>query len=124
MEAARAASAGRRRLPLERRAAPGETLTWSEWDTAAREIAAGLVARGVVPGERVCVLSQTRPEWVSADVGILLAGGVTVPIYPSNTAEQCEYIIRDSGAKIVFVEDATQLDKLLPLRDKLSRWRT
>jgi long-chain acyl-CoA synthetase len=94
-------------------------MTFREADVAAREIAAGLVARGVVPGDRVCLLSQTRLEWVLCDLGILLAGGVTVPIYASNTAEQCEFIVRDAGAKIVIVEDAAQRDKLAHARDKL-----
>jgi long-chain acyl-CoA synthetase len=96
-----------------------KTMTFSEADVAAREIAAGLVAGGVVPGDRVCLLAQTRAEWALCDVAILLAGGVTVPIYASNTAEQCEFIIRDAGAKVVLVEDGTQRDKLLPLRDRL-----
>jgi long-chain acyl-CoA synthetase len=95
------------------------TLTWREADVAAREIAAGLVGRGVGPGDRVCVVAQTCLDWILCDVGILLAGGVTVPIYPSNTAEQCEYIVRDAGAKIVVVEDASQLEKLLGARDHL-----
>jgi long-chain acyl-CoA synthetase len=56
---------------------------------------------------------------VLCDIAILLAGGVTVPIYASNTADQCEFIIRDAGAKIVIVEDESQRDKLVPLRDKL-----
>jgi long-chain acyl-CoA synthetase len=93
--------------------------TFREADATAREIAAGLVARGVLPGDRICLVSQTRVEWVLCDLAILLAGGVTVPIYASNTAEQCEFIIRDAGAKIVIVEDEAQRDKLLPLRDKL-----
>jgi long-chain acyl-CoA synthetase len=93
--------------------------TFREADAMAREIAAGLVARGVLPGDRICLLSQTRMEWVLCDLAILLAGGVTVPIYASNTADQCEFIIRDAGAKIVIVEDESQRDKLLPLRDKL-----
>ena len=93
--------------------------TFREADAMAREIAAGLVARGVLPGDRICLLSQTRMEWVVCDLAILLAGGVTVPIYASNTADQCEFIIRDAGAKIVIVEDESQRDKLLPLRDKL-----
>jgi long-chain acyl-CoA synthetase len=96
----------------------GET-TWRQADAAAREIAAGLVARGIVPGDRVCILAQTTFEWVLADAGILFAGGVTVPIYPSNTAEQCEFIVRDSGAKIVIVDDAVQLEKVLSVRDHL-----
>jgi long-chain acyl-CoA synthetase len=95
------------------------TMTFAEADVAAREIAAGLVAGGVVPGDRVCLLSQTRVEWALIDVAILLAGAVTVPIYASNTAEQCEFIVRDAGAKVLIVEDAAQRDKVLPLRDRL-----
>jgi long-chain acyl-CoA synthetase len=94
-------------------------MTFREADAAAREIAAGLVARGVVPGDRVCIVSQTRLEWVLCDVAIMLAGGIAVPIYASNTAEQCEFIVRDAGAKLVLVEDAVQRDKLAALRDKL-----
>src|SRR6476659_10624822 len=93
-------------------------MTFREADAIAREIAAGLVARGVVPGDRICLLSQTRVEWVLCDIAILLAGGVTVPIYASNTAEQCEFIVRDAGAKIVMVEDAVQRDKRVGLRNK------
>jgi long-chain acyl-CoA synthetase len=96
-----------------------KTMTYGEADVAAREIAAGLVAGGVVPGDRVCLLAQTRVEWALCDVAILLAGGVTVPIYASNTAEQCEFIIRDAGAKLLIVEDGPQRDKVLPLRDRL-----
>jgi long-chain acyl-CoA synthetase len=95
------------------------TLTWLDADARAREIAAGLVARGVVPGDRVCVLAQTCLDWILCDIGILLAGGVTVPIYPSNTADQCEYIVRDAGAKVVVVEDAAQLEKIVVGRDRL-----
>jgi long-chain acyl-CoA synthetase len=102
---------------------PGEKawakVTWKQADVAAREMAAGLVARGLVPGDRVCVLAQTSLEWILSDVAGLLAGGVVVPIYPSNTAEQCEFIVRDSGAKVVIVEDAAQLEKILSARDRL-----
>jgi long-chain acyl-CoA synthetase len=95
------------------------TMTWREADEAAHEIAAGLAALGVHRGDPVCVLSQTRLEWVLCDVGILFCGGATVPIYASSTAEQCAFIIRDCGAKVVIVEDAAQLKKLLPLRAQM-----
>ncbi|MCC6994943.1 MAG: long-chain fatty acid--CoA ligase [Deltaproteobacteria bacterium] len=88
-------------------------LTWADWETAAREIAAGLRALGVKTGDRVCMLANTRWEWLACDVGILMAGAVTVPIYQSNLAEQCQYIINDSGAAAVIVEDPHQLDKLV-----------
>jgi len=94
-------------------------MTWAEADAFAREVAAGLVSLGVAPGDRIALLSQTRVEWVLCDVAILLAGAVTVPIYPQSTAEQCEFIIRDAGAKLVIVEDASHIGKLLPVRHRL-----
>jgi long-chain acyl-CoA synthetase len=96
------------------------TYTWTEADAAAREIAAGLAAIGVMPGDRVCILSQTRVEWMLCDVAILLCGGVAVPIYASNTPEQCAFIVKDSGACVVIVEDAAQLEKMLSVRDGFS----
>src|SRR5262245_32758612 len=88
------------------------TLTWHDWNQAAREIAGGLRALSLERGDRVCVLASTRPEWYMADIGILMAGAVTVPIYQSNTPEQCEYIVTDCGAKVVIAENPSQLRKL------------
>ncbi|HSS37210.1 MAG TPA: long-chain fatty acid--CoA ligase [Polyangia bacterium] len=96
-----------------------KVMTFAEADAAARELAAGLVAAGLAPGDRVCLLSQTRVEWALCDVAILMAGGVTVPIYGSNTAEQCEFIVRDAGAKLVIVEDDGQRDKIASIRGRL-----
>jgi long-chain acyl-CoA synthetase len=89
--------------------------TWKQADDAAREVAAGLAGLGLQPGDRVCIASQTRWEWMLGDLGILLAGAVPVAIYPSNTAEQFAYVVRDSGARAVVVEDPAQLEKLLPM---------
>ncbi len=86
--------------------------SWDDWDRASREIAGGLCALGVKGGDAIAVLSNTRAEWVEFDVGILRAGAITVPIYPSNTPEQCEYIISDAGARVVIVEGPHQLEKL------------
>ncbi len=90
-------------------------VTWRQADVASSEVAGGLAAMGLLPGDRVCILSQTRLEWLLADIGILKAGGATVPIYPSSLAEQCAFIVKDSGATWVFAEDAAQVEKLLPL---------
>ena len=73
-----------------------------------RAIAAGLVARGVEPGDRVALLSRTSPRWVEADHAILAAAAVTVPIYDSSSASQIERIVTDSGAVLVVVETAEQ----------------
>ena len=98
-------------------------VTWEQADMAAREIAGGLVDLGIGMGECVCILAQTRLEWVLCDVGLVLAGAVSVPIYPSSTPEQCAFIIKDSGARTVIAEDATQLDKLVPLLAELPNLR-
>jgi long-chain acyl-CoA synthetase len=87
------------------------------------EIALGLIALGVRPGDRVCVLSDTRPEWAQAEFGIAAAGAVVVPIYPSSAAEECQWVIGNSGAVAVIVENAAQLAKIEPLRGQLPELR-
>jgi long-chain acyl-CoA synthetase len=90
-------------------------VSWRQVDAEVREVASGLMSLGVAPGDRVCVLAQTRYEWMLADVGGLLAGAAVVPIYPSSTPDQCAYIVADCGARVVIAEDAAQLEKVLPL---------
>src|SRR4051812_11382299 len=89
------------------------TMTWRQADKAAREIAAGLAEGGVGSGDRVCLVSQTRVEWMLCDVAALLLGALIVPIYATNTADQSAFILRDCGARVVIVEDAMQLEKVL-----------
>lgn len=95
------------------------TMTWRQADQAAREIAAGLAQAGVGPGDRVCLVSQTRVEWMLCDVAALLLGALIVPIYATNTADQSAFILRDCGARVVIVEDATQLEKVLSVRGEI-----
>jgi long-chain acyl-CoA synthetase len=89
----------------------------------AGEVGLALVALGVGPGDRVCVLSGTRPEWVQAELGIAAAGAVVVPIYPSSSPEECEWVIGNSGAVAVICESATQLAKVEQIRDRLPELR-
>lgn len=95
------------------------SVTWADAHQIALEIAAGLAQAGVHPGDRVCLLAQTRVEWMLCDVAILLLGAITVPIYASNTPEQCAFILRDCGAGLVIVEDAAQLEKVIATRAEL-----
>lgn len=88
------------------------TLTWEEVRERVVRIAGGLRKLGVKPKDRVCILSKTRCEWTLADLGILGCGAVTVPIYESNTAEQVKFIIEDSQAVVIFVEDKVQIKKV------------
>jgi long-chain acyl-CoA synthetase len=73
---------------------------------------------GVGKGDRVAILSENRPEWTIADFASLLIGAVTVPIYATLTAEQTAYILRDSGARVVFLSSEAQLQKVLSIRSQ------
>jgi long-chain acyl-CoA synthetase len=88
-------------------------VSWRALGEEVRELALGLLALGRQKGDAVGLLSQTRAEWVRADFAILSAGCVTIPVYPSYPAEAVAYIVRDSGAKTLVVEDTGQLAKAL-----------
>ncbi|MBD7996116.1 long-chain fatty acid--CoA ligase [Arthrobacter sp. Sa2CUA1] len=70
--------------------------------------AKGLLQQGVRPGDRVAVMSSTRYEWTVVDLAIWFAGAVTVPIYETSSASQVQWILEDSGARVVFAEDAAK----------------
>jgi long-chain acyl-CoA synthetase len=92
-------------------------ITFPELGAIAREIAAGLIALGVRRGDRVAVLSSTRPEWTLADCGALCAGATVVPVYQTNSPEECQYVLAHSGARVVFCEDEAQVAKIAEVRD-------
>lgn len=73
---------------------------------------------GIGGGDRVAILSENRPEWAIADFATLLIGAAVVPIYATLTAEQCLYVLRHSGAKVVFCSTATQLAKIQAIRSE------
>ena len=94
-------------------------VTYRQAGDAAREVALGLMAAGLSRGDRVAILSGTRLEWCLVDVGGILGGFVTVPIYPSNLPDQVEYILAHSRARVVFVEDEPQHNKVAGARGRL-----
>ena len=83
---------------------------------SARDIAKGLIALGIEPGERVSIIADTRPEWTVADAASFCAATVVAPIYQTNSPEECEYVLRHSEARAVFCEDAAQLAKIEQIR--------
>jgi len=93
-----------------------KSVSWREWGDTAKAIAYALHASGFRPGDVASILSNTKPEWIYADMGILCAGGVSSGIYPTDAAKQVEYLLIDSGSKVIFVEDDEQLDKVLMVR--------
>ena len=104
---------------MSKRAGAWQTTTWQEAYERASDIAHGLMALGCKPGDKVAVIGNTREEWSLTDFGLLLAGGVTVPVYPSSLKDTVSFILRDSEATWVFVEDQKQLAKLLSMRSEL-----
>jgi long-chain acyl-CoA synthetase len=102
-----------------RKDAGWQTLRWGHVGARVRAIACGLHARGLAPEARSAILSGTRYEWILADLGILCAGGAATTIYPSNTADECAYILNDSGSVYVFVDTQEQVAKLRAVRDQI-----
>jgi long-chain acyl-CoA synthetase len=95
------------------------TMTWSEYGRAVDEVVAGLADAGVLPGDRIAILSGNRMEWHLADVGVLAGGAVTVPVYPTSSPEQVAYVLGHSEARLCFVENERQLANVLAVRDQL-----
>ena len=93
--------------------------SWRETEQAAREIAMGLAALGFERGECASILANTQAEWLLADLGILCAGGVSNGIYPTDAANQVQYLCQDSRTVVLFVENDEQLDKALEVRGAL-----
>ena len=103
-----------------RRAGEGwADVTSSEFATEVTALAKGLVAAGIGPGDRVGLMSKTRYEWTLVDFAIWHAGAVTVPIYETSSAEQVQWILRDSGALGCFVETSDHEDALADVRGDL-----
>ena len=101
---------------LAKRGARWENVAWRDSAERVREIAAGLIDSGVQVEEKVALLCSTRPEWVEIDLAVLSVGGVTIPIYPSNLAGECGYILWNSESAVVFVENEAQLAKIEQVR--------
>src|SRR5688572_26797210 len=88
-----------------------------EVESRVHRAAAALAARGVKAGDRVALISYNRPEWAFVDYASQLIGAITVPLYSTSTADQAAFILQDSGARIVFAENAEQLAKAGTGRD-------
>jgi long-chain acyl-CoA synthetase len=88
------------------------SITWRDLAIRTTELAAGLLALGVQPEQRVAIASTTRMEWVLADLAVALAGAATTTVYPTTNADDVAYILGDCAASVAVVEDAGQVAKL------------
>lgn len=96
-----------------------QDITWGELHREVETVARGLIASGIEEGDRVVVLSETRLEWVVADLAIVAAGGVTVPVFDTSMAEEVQYICAHSEAVAVIAENPEQVAKLKSERSRL-----
>src|SRR3712207_665145 len=96
-----------------------ESVTWKQAGDKVEALAAGLIALGVQPEQRVGIASGTRYEWILADLAIMCAAGATTTVYPTTMAEEVAYILADSESRVVFAEDDTQISKLKEQRSEL-----
>jgi long-chain acyl-CoA synthetase len=99
-------------------------VTYGQLADVVQEIGLGLIDLGIEPGERLCILANTRPEWSYVDMAATSAGAIVVPIYQTNSPEECLWVISDSDACAIVCEDAGQLAKIAAIRDQLPNLRT
>ena len=93
-----------------------KSTSWSQLGVVVRRAAMALKATGFRAGDAACILADTSPAWVTTDLGILCAGGISAGIYTTDTLEQIKFVINDSRCRIVFVGNEEQLDKVLEVR--------
>lgn len=95
------------------------SVTWRDTATRVESLAAGLLALGIEPEQRVGIASSTRYEWILADLAVMSAGAATTTVYANTNATDTGYILADSESRIVFAENAEQLGKLTARRGEL-----
>jgi long-chain acyl-CoA synthetase len=96
-----------------------QSYTWDDFRERAMEVAHGLLALGLRAGDVVSIQSEDCKEWVFADLGIMLCGGVVNGVYPTYQSNQVSYTLNDSNCRFLFVEDEEQLDKYLEVEAEL-----
>ncbi len=92
--------------------------SYDEVGDIVKKLSLGLMALGIEKGDKVSILGNTRPEWTYFDFAALTAGATVVPIYQTNSPEECEYVLENSDASAVIVEDEEQLEKIRAVRDR------
>ena len=96
-----------------------ESITWQQTGDRVQALAAGLLSLGLESEQRVGIVSNTRYEWILADLAVMCAAGATTTVYPSTNAEDTAYILSDSESHYVFAEDDTQIAKLRERKNEL-----
>jgi long-chain acyl-CoA synthetase len=98
--------------------------SFAELAAQIRDLGTGFIYAGINPGDRVCIIGDTRPEWNHAALAVLAAGGVVVPIYATSSPEECAWVINNSGATVLIGENAAQLAKIESLGETVPELAT
>lgn len=94
-------------------------ISWNQFYSRARNLGLGLISLGIQPGDRVAIFSANSPMWQMADVAVLSIGAADVPLYATITARQAQYIISDSGSRVIFVGTEDHMGRVLKVKDDL-----
>ncbi|HLH08281.1 MAG TPA: long-chain fatty acid--CoA ligase [Terriglobales bacterium] len=106
------------RVMLSRQSGEWKPISSQEIYRNVMGVASALEKWGMKKGDRVAILSENRPEWTIAEFATAVVGGVVVPIYPTQTSEQISYMLRDSGARLIFVSTLDQMKKVREIQDQ------
>lgn len=93
------------------RGKPYTSITYGEFGTMAANLASAFAAKGIKRGDRIALIAESRPEWLATDFASIILGAITVPMFPTLTAKQVEYVVGHSGAKVIVVSNDLQLGK-------------
>ncbi|MBM3688076.1 MAG: long-chain fatty acid--CoA ligase [Actinobacteria bacterium] len=93
-------------------------ITWSDYADNVSLVGHALLGLGIEPGDRVAIHSENRPEWLFTDLGTIAVRGITVGLYPTNPSAEVEYLLADSGSRILIAEDQEQVDKALAVESR------
>ena len=114
---------GDRMMMKVKRGGSWKEISWNEFHKNARMLGLAMITMGIERGERVAIFAPNSPEWQMVDVATLSIGAADVPLYATITAKQAEYIISDSGSKVVFVGSPSHMERVLEVRDSLPQLR-
>src|SRR5512140_2386062 len=114
---------GERLAGMQKRDGRWVETSWAELGRRARDVADGLASLGVARGDRLSVIGEVSLEWTLADLGIMGAAAVTVPIYQSNRPHECQYILEDAGVSWIFCDSDAQVAKIREVRERLPQLR-
>ena len=96
-----------------------EEFSWNEFYGNVRDLGLAMISMGIQPGDRIAVFATNSPEWQMIDMAVLSIGAANVPLYPTITAPQAEYILKDSGSRIVFVGTEEHMNRVLQVKGNL-----